>query len=89
MCLDCVQQLDPPTPELAQGRLYLQLLAAGLFIVSLFSLLAGEGFFIFFMMILAFILYLSWSEFNYSMTLNFFLICALQTIMVYVDIIRV
>jgi hypothetical protein len=84
MCLDCVQQLDPPTPELAQGRLFLQLLAAGLFIVSLFAMLAGEAFTIFFMMILGLILFLSWSEFNYMMTLNFFLISVLQVIIVYV-----
>ena len=41
MCLDCIEQVDPPTPELAKSRLILQLLAAGLFILSLFALLAG------------------------------------------------
>lgn len=87
--MECVPQLEPPTPELAQGRLFLQLLAAGLFIVSLFAMLAGEAFTIFFMLILAFILYLSWSDFSSSMTLNFFLICVLQVIMVYVEVIRV
>jgi hypothetical protein len=40
------------------------------------------------MLILGFILYLSWSEFSYSMTLNFFLICVFEVIMVYVEMIR-
>jgi hypothetical protein len=84
MCLDCVQQLEPPTPEVAQGRLFLQLLAAGLFIVSLFAMLAGEGFTFFLMIILGIILFLSWSEFNHTMALNFFLICVLQSIIAYV-----
>jgi hypothetical protein len=84
MCLDCVQQLEPPTPELAQGRLFLQLLAAGLFIVSLFAMLAGEGFAVVLMLILGIILFLSWSEFSHAMALNFFLISALQSIIAYV-----
>jgi hypothetical protein len=84
MCLECVQQLDPPTPEVAQGRLFLQLLAAGLFIVSLFAMLAGQGFAIFLMVILGIILFMSWSEFSHMMALNFFLICVYQSILAYV-----
>lgn len=39
------------------------------------------------MMLLGFLLYISWSEFNYDMTLNFILICTLQTLIVYVEVI--
>ena len=57
----CLNSKEPPTKELADARLMLQLLAAGLFIVSLFALLAGEGMAILFMLFLGIMLYCGWS----------------------------
>jgi hypothetical protein len=80
----CLESLPAPTPEMARGRILLQLLAAGLGIVTLFGIIAGDMFAFFLTMILAFMLYMSWSEFNYMLTLNLFILFVMQTIITYV-----
>lgn len=87
MCFDCPQQIPPPTEELKRCRNFMQALAAGLFILSLFALLCGEIFYILMLGLLAYALYLGWAEFNYSITLYIFLYCSLQSLISYVEMI--
>jgi hypothetical protein len=69
---------------MAKARLFLQLLAAGLAIVTIFAIFAGDSFAFFLTMILGFMLYISWSEFNYMIALNIFILYVFQTVIAYV-----
>jgi hypothetical protein len=79
--------VPPPTADLAKCRLILQILAGGLLVLSLFAIIAGQLFFIFYALIMAYMLQISWATFDYGMVLYFFLFSCLEIIMVYVEVI--
>jgi hypothetical protein len=86
MCF-CPENLPPPTAEMARCRLILQLLAAGLFMVALFAMVAGEMFFILYGLMLAYLLYISWATFRFELVLYFFFISGLESIMTWVQMV--
>ena len=86
MCY-CPPNIEPPTAELARCRLILQSLAGGIFMVSLFALIAGNFFFVFHALIISYVLYLSWATFDYCLTLYIFFISIMEAVMCYIQLI--
>jgi hypothetical protein len=56
-------------------RLILQILAGGLLLLIVLSIIAKSFYGIFMYLLLIYILYMSWSQFNWCLTLLFFLFC--------------
>lgn len=81
--------LPATTPALSRARLIMQLMAAGLFLVALFAILAQEFFFIIYALLLAYMLYVGWAKFDYIWTLYFFLICTFEALISYIWMIQV
>ena len=81
------ENLPPPSGLLAHCRLVLQMTCAGLFIVSLFAILAGRLFFIVYLLLMAYMLFVSWATFSHGLVLYFFLLCCIQSLFNYVEVI--
>lgn len=72
MC-NCPEPLPPPNDQIKKCRLILQILAAGLVVISILCILAGNIFGIFMYLLLIYMLFMSWSQFNWCFALVFFL----------------
>ena len=72
MC-NCPEPLEPPTPQIKKCRLILQVLALGLVLISALAIANGYFFNIFMYALLAYMLWMSWSQFNWCFALIFFL----------------
>lgn len=72
MC-NCPDPLQPPNPQIQKCRLMLQVLAAGLVIISGLAIAAGDIFSVFMYGLLGYMLFMSWSQFNWCFALIFFL----------------
>ena len=74
MC-QCPDPLPPPNEQIKKCRTILQALAAGLLIICVLSILAGNFFGMLMYLLLIYLLYMGWTQFNWCITLVFFLFC--------------
>ena len=87
MCFYWPQQLPTDNQELLTAKYTLQALAASLFILGLFAVMAHKASSIFLYLLMAYILFLTWTEFKYEMALNFFLLSVIQLLFCSVELI--
>ncbi len=72
MC-NCPEPLPPPNEQIKKCRLILQGLGAGLLIISILAIVARDIMNVFMYLLLLYMLYMSWSQFNWCFALVFFL----------------
>lgn len=74
MC-QCPEALPPPNDQIKKCRIILQGLAAGLLLISILSIMAENIFGLLMYLLLIYLLFMSWTQFNWCLTLVFFLFC--------------
>ena len=79
MC-QCPEPIEPPNTTIRNCRYILQGLAAGLLVLTVFSIFTGDIISMIYFLMFIYLLFLSWTQFNWCTTLFFFLFSSLQFI---------
>ena len=80
MC-QCPDPIEPPNTTIRNCRYILQGLAVGLLILSIFSIFSGDIISMIYFLMFIYLLFLSWTQFNWCTTLCFFLFSSFQFIL--------
>lgn len=81
MC-HCPEPLPPPNDKIKKCRIILQVLAVGLLLITIMAIVAKDIMNVFMFLLLFYMLYMSWTQFNWCFALVFFLFCFTNLIQV-------